>query len=437
MKITIIGTGYVGLVSGACFAEFGHEVVCVDKDAAKIATLCQGQVPIYEPGLAELVAKNATAGRLRFAIDLSEAVPGADAVFIAVGTPSSRRGDGYADLSYIYEAARELAPHLIGYTVVVDKSTVPVGTARQVARIIGETNPAADFDMASNPEFLREGAAINDFMRPDRVVIGVENDKAASVLREIYTPLYLIETPIVVTSIETAELIKYAANAFLAVKISFINEMANVCEAVGADAIALAKGIGLDGRIGKKFLHPGPGYGGSCFPKDTVALLRTVQEHGVSARIVEAAVEVNAAQKARMVKKIRDAVGGSEAGKTIGVLGLTFKPETDDMRDAPALTILPALIERGAKILAHDPQGMQEAAKLLPESTIYVNDPYAVFVGADAVVLLTEWNQYRALDFKKMKDKMNKPVFIDLRNVYEPLKIQALGYEYHGNGRGH
>jgi len=437
MKIAVIGTGYVGIVSGACFSEFGHEVVCVDKDAAKITALCQGQIPIYEPGLAELVAKNVAGGRLHFTTALSDAVPGADAVFIAVGTPSSRRGDGYADLSYIYDAARDLAPHLAGYTVVVDKSTVPVGTARQVARIIGETNPAADFDMASNPEFLREGAAINDFMRPDRVVIGVENDKAATVLREIYNALYLIETPIVVTSIETAELIKYAANAFLAVKISFINEMANICEAVGADAIALAKGIGLDGRIGKKFLHPGPGYGGSCFPKDTVALLRTVQEHGVSARIVEAAVEVNAAQKARMVKKIRDALGGSEAGKTIGVLGLTFKPETDDMRDSPALTILPALIEKGAKIRAHDPQGMREAAKLLPDSIVYVDTPYEVFDGADGVVLMTEWNQYRALDFKKVMNKMMQPVFIDLRNVYEPHKIRSMGYEYVGNGRGH
>lgn len=437
MKIAVIGTGYVGLVSGTCFSEFGHEVVCVDKDAAKIAALCQGQIPIYEPGLADLVAKNMTGGRLHFTTDLGEAVSGAEAVFIAVGTPSSRRGDGYADLSYIYEAARDLAPHLTAYTVVIDKSTVPVGTARQVARVIRETNPAADFDMASNPEFLREGAAINDFMRPDRVVIGVENDKTATVLREIYNSLYLIETPIVVTSIETAELIKYAANAFLAVKISFINEMANICEAVGADAIALAKGIGLDGRIGKKFLHPGPGYGGSCFPKDTVALLRTVQEHGVSARIVEAAVEVNAAQKARMVKKIRDALGGSETGKTIGVLGLAFKPETDDMRDAPALTILPALIERGATIRAHDPQSMREAAKVLPAAVDYVENPYDVFDGADAVVLLTEWNQYRAMDFKRLKDTMRAPVFVDLRNVYEPQKIRALGYAYYGNGRGH
>jgi len=437
MKIAIIGTGYVGIVSGTCLSEFGHEVVCVDKDAAKVAALCQGLIPIYEPGLADMVIKNRAGGRLRFTTELSEAVPEAEAVFIAVGTPSSRRGDGYADLSYLYEAARDLAPHLAGYTVVVDKSTVPVGTARQVARIINETNPAVDFDMASNPEFLREGAAISDFMRPDRVVIGVENDRAAAVLREIYSALYLIETPIVITGIETAELIKYAANAFLAVKISFINEMANICEAVGADAIALAKGIGLDGRIGKKFLHPGPGYGGSCFPKDTVALLRTVQEHGVSARIVEAAVEVNAAQKARMVKKIRDALGGSETGKTIGVLGLTFKPETDDMRESPALTILPALIEKGAKIVAHDPQGMREAAKLLPASMTYVEDPYAVCAGADCLILMTEWNLYRALDLLRVLGKMRSPVFVDLRNVYEPRKMRELGFAYHGNGRGH
>jgi len=425
----------VGIVSGTCLSEFGHEVVCVDNDAAKIAMLCQGRIPIYEPGLADLVVKNVSSGRLRFTTDLSEAVPRAEAIFIAVGTPSTRRGDGYADLSYIYAAVKELAPYLAGYTVIVDKSTVPIGTARQVSRIIRETNPTADFDVASNPEFLREGAAIGDFMRPDRVVIGVENEKAAAVLREIYSPLYLIETPIVVTGIETAELIKYAANSFLAVKISFINEMATICEAVGADAIALAKAIGLDGRIGKKFLHPGPGYGGSCFPKDTVALLRTVQEYGVSARIVESAVEVNAAQKARMVKKIRDAVGGSEAGKTIGVLGLTFKPETDDMREAPALTILPALMEKGARIIAHDPQGMREAAKYLPEGITYVDNPYEVFPGADAIVLLTEWNQYRALNLKEVIGRMKNPVFVDLRNVYEPKKLREMGFAYVGNGR--
>ncbi|OGQ95480.1 MAG: UDP-glucose 6-dehydrogenase [Deltaproteobacteria bacterium RIFOXYD12_FULL_57_12] len=436
MKLAIIGTGYVGLVSGACFSEFGHEVICVDNNGDKIAALCQGQIPIYEPGLTELVVKNVTGGRLRFTTNLAEAVPRAEAVFIAVGTPSSRRGDGYADLSYIYSAARDIAPHISGYTVVVDKSTVPVGTARQVARVIREVNPAAEFDVASNPEFLREGAAINDFMRPDRVVVGVDNDRAAAVLRGIYSPLYLIETPVVITTPETAELIKYAANAFLAVKISYINEMATICEAVGADGIALAKGIGLDGRIGKKFLHPGPGYGGSCFPKDTLALLRTVQEYGVSARIVEAAVEVNAAQKARMVKKIRDALGGSETGKTIGVLGLTFKPETDDMRDAPALTILPALIEKGARIVAHDPQGMREAAKYLPEGVEFVDNPYAVCAGADALVLMTEWNQYRALDLGRIKSGMRNSVFIDLRNVYAPEQVRSAGFSYFGVGRG-
>ncbi|TBV82237.1 MAG: UDP-glucose/GDP-mannose dehydrogenase family protein [Desulfobulbaceae bacterium] len=435
MKIAVIGAGYVGLVSGACFSEFGHEVVCVDNDAAKVSSLCQGQVPIYEPGLVDLVAKNVADGRLRFSSDLGPTVSQVEAVFIAVGTPSSRRGNGYADLSYVYAAARELAPHLADYTVVVDKSTVPVGTARQVARIIREINPAADFDVASNPEFLREGAAIPDFMRPDRVVIGVDNQRAEAVLREIYKPLYLSETPVVVTSPETAELIKYAANAFLAVKISYINEMANICEAVGADVVALASAIGLDGRIGKKFLHPGPGYGGSCFPKDTIALLRTVQEYGVSARIVEAAVEVNAAQKARMVKKIREAVGGCEVGKTIGVLGLTFKPETDDMREAPSLTILPALIEKGARIIAHDPQGMQEAAKYLPPETEFADNPYQVCRGADALVLMTEWNQYRALDLKRVQSSMKTPVFIDLRNVYEPARLREMGFSYFGVGR--
>ncbi|MCI5168398.1 MAG: UDP-glucose/GDP-mannose dehydrogenase family protein, partial [Candidatus Electrothrix sp. GM3_4] len=338
MKIAMIGTGYVGLVTGTCFAEFGHHVTCVDKIEEKIKTLKEGNIPIYEPGLDTMVAKNIEEGRLRFTTDLADAVPDAEAVFIAVGTPTSRRGDGYADLTYIYAAAKEVAEFLEGYTVIVDKSTVPVGTARQVARIIKEANPATDFDVASNPEFLREGAAIADFMRPDRIVIGVESERSEQLLREIYQPLYLRDTPIVSTSIETAELTKYAANAFLAVKISFINEIASVCEAVGANVTDLAKGIGMDGRIGSKFLHPGPGYGGSCFPKDTLALMRLVQEYGESLRIVEAAVEVNAAQKARMVKKIRDALGGSEAGKTLAVLGLTFKPETDDMRDAPALT---------------------------------------------------------------------------------------------------
>ncbi|WP_457574979.1 UDP-glucose dehydrogenase family protein [Desulfolithobacter sp.] len=435
MNITMIGTGYVGLVTGTCFAEFGHNVTCVDKIEEKITSLKNGQIPIYEPGLDALVAKNVSEGRLHFTTDLAEAVPEAEAIFIAVGTPSSRRGDGYADLTYIYSAARELAAHLQGYTVIVDKSTVPVGTARQVSRIIREENPEASFDVASNPEFLREGAAINDFMRPDRVVIGVENRQAEQVLRNIYKPLYLRETPIVCTDIETAELTKYAANAFLAIKISFINEMATVCEAVGADVAALAKGIGMDGRIGNKFLHPGPGYGGSCFPKDTLALMRIAQECGESVRIVEAAVEVNAAQKARMVKKIRDMLGGSEAGKTLAVLGLTFKPETDDMREAPAATILPALLEKGARIKAHDPKGIEEAKKYLPPEVEYVANAYEACDNADGVVLMTEWNQYRALDLARIRELLRSPVFIDLRNVYDPEQMKNLGFSYTGVGR--
>ncbi len=431
----MIGTGYVGLVTGTCFAEFGHHVTCVDKLTDKIEQLNVGQIPIYEPGLDALVAKNRQEERLQFTTDISGAVAGADAVFLAVGTPTSRRGDGYADLTYVYEASRELAAHLQGYTVIVDKSTVPVGTARQVFRIIKEANPEADFDIASNPEFLREGAAITDFMRPDRVVIGVESERAEQVLRDVYKPLYLRDSPIVSTTIETAELIKYAANAFLAVKISFINEIANVCEAVGADVLALAKGIGMDGRIGSKFLHPGPGYGGSCFPKDTLALMRIVQEYGESVRIVEAAVEVNSAQKARMVKKIRDALGGSETGKTIAVLGLTFKPETDDMREAPAVSILPALLEKGATIRAHDPQGMEEAKKYLPEGIQYVTDAYEACAGADAVVLMTEWNQYRALDLERIASLLNANIFVDLRNVYDPETMKDKGFTYVGVGR--
>lgn len=434
MHITIIGTGYVGLVTGACFSEFGHQVTCMDKDVDKIERLRKGEIPIYEPGLELLVEKNVRDGRLSFTAELGEAMATVDAVFIAVGTPSQRRGDGYADLSYVYAAAREIAPYLTSYTVVIDKSTVPVGTARQVARIIRETNPDASFDMASNPEFLREGAAINDFMRPDRVVIGCDAPQGFEVLQEIYNPLYLIAVPFVNTSLETAELIKYAANTFLAVKISFINEMANLCEAVGADIIDLAKGIGLDGRIGKKFLHAGPGYGGSCFPKDTKALLRIAQEHGAASRIVEAAVEVNEAQKARMVKKIRDALGGSEAGKTIAALGLTFKPETDDLRDSPPLTILPALFEKGARIQCHDPQGMEAAAKLYSDFT-YHDSPYDACQDADAVVLFTEWNQYRALDLEKIKATVKAPLFIDLRNVYSPAKMHKIGFVYHGVGR--
>ncbi len=435
MNITMIGTGYVGLVTGTCFAEFGHNVTCVDKIEEKISQLKAGEIPIYEPGLDLLVAKNVKEGRLTFTTSLDQAIPEAEAIFIAVGTPTSRRGDGYADLTYIYAAAKEIAPYLQGYTVIVDKSTVPVGTARQVARIIKEENPKACFDVASNPEFLREGAAISDFMHPDRVVIGVECEKSETVLREVYKPLFLRDTPIVSTTIETAELTKYAANAFLAVKISFINEIAAVCEAVGADVSALAKGIGMDGRIGNKFLHPGPGYGGSCFPKDTLALMRIVQEYGESVRIVEAAVEVNAAQKARMVKKIRDMLGGSESGKTIAVLGLTFKPETDDMREAPAATILPALLEKGAHIKAHDPKGMEEAKHYLPEDIEYVQNSYEACEGADAVVLMTEWNQYRALDLQRLKTIMKKPVFIDLRNVYDVATMKEAGFHYIGVGK--
>lgn len=435
MNITMIGTGYVGLVTGTCFAEFGHHVTCVDKDVEKIDKLNNGVIPIYEPGLDALVSKNSKEKRLHFTTELSKSVSQAEAVFLAVGTPSSRRGDGYADLSYIFAATKEIAAALTGYTVIIDKSTVPVGTARQVARIIRETNPDADFDVASNPEFLREGAAIGDFMRPDRVVVGVESERAEECLRAIYRPLYLRETPLVQTDIETAELTKYAANAFLATKISFINEMALLCDSIGADVKALAKGIGMDGRIGSKFLHPGPGYGGSCFPKDTLALMRVAQEHGQNLRIVEAAVEANSAQKAKMVKKIRDILGGSEADKTIAVLGLTFKPETDDMRDAPSITILPALLERGATIKAHDPQGMEESKKYLPENIIYTENAYDACIDADAVVLMTEWNQYRALDLNRLAEVMRDKIFIDLRNVYEPERIKQKGFIYMGVGR--
>ena len=434
MNVVMIGSGYVGLVSGACFAEFGAEVTCVDVDERKIARLKESEIPIYEPGLKDLVAKNVAQGRLSFTTELAGPVASADLVFIAVGTPS-RHGDGFADLSYVYDAAKGIAPHLTGYTVVVDKSTVPVGTARNVARVIRAENPRADFDVASNPEFLREGAALSDFMRPDRVVIGVESERGEALLRELYRPLNLIETPLLKTGLESAELIKYASNAFLATKISFINEVSMLCEAVGADVHAVARGMGLDNRIGRKFLHPGPGYGGSCFPKDTQALVRIAQEHGVSSRIVEAVIEVNAAQKARMIKKIRVALGGSEAGKTLAVLGLTFKPETDDMRDAPALSILPTLIEKGAIVRAHDPQGMKEARKHLPASVVYCDRVYDTFDGADAVVLMTEWNAYRGLDLDQVMARMKGRVFCDLRNVYEPEHMSARGFAYAGVGR--
>jgi UDPglucose 6-dehydrogenase len=434
VNVVMIGAGYVGLVSGACFAEFGARVVCVDVDDERVATLRSGEIPIYEPGLESLVASNVAAGRLDFSIDASAHLAQADLVFIAVGTPS-RRGDGHADLSYVFEAARSIAPHLRDYTVVVDKSTVPVGTARQVQQIIIETNPDADFDVASNPEFLREGAAISDFMRPDRVVLGVEAERAEQYLRELYRPLNLIETPIVVTDLESAELTKYAANAFLATKISFINEIAVLCEAVDADVHAVARGMGLDGRIGRKFLHPGPGYGGSCFPKDTLALMRTAQENGVSCQIVETVVAVNAAQRLRMVEKIRAALGGSEVGKTIAVLGLSFKPETDDMREAPALAILPPLVEAGATVRAHDPQASEQAARLLPDSISYHQDIYDTLEGADALVLMTEWNAYRGMDLDEVLQRMSGRVFVDLRNVYEPDAMRAQGFEYVGVGR--
>jgi UDPglucose 6-dehydrogenase len=434
MKIAVIGTGYVGLVSGTCFSEFGHDVVCVDKDEKKIKALQNGKIPIYEPGLDALVKINAEAKRLSFTLDMAEAMEYADAVFIAVGTPTSRRGDGYADLSYVYSAAKEIASHIKKYVVVVDKSTVPVGTAREVKRIILEENSEAKFDVASNPEFLREGAAIDDFMRPDRVVIGVETKEAEEVLRQIYKPLYLIETPMVVTNLETAELIKYASNAFLAVKISYINDLSGLCEKVGADVVSLAKGMGLDNRIGKKFLHAGPGYGGSCFPKDTLALSKTAEEHGNPLRIVEAAIEVNSSQKARMIQKIREVLGGSEEGKTIACLGLTFKPETDDMREAQSLTILPALIEKGARVVAHDPHGMEEARKMMPEIK-YADDAYSACENADAVVLMTEWNEYRALDLSRIKKAMKGDAFIDLRNVYDQKIIAEKGLRYFGVGR--
>jgi len=433
MKVVMIGAGYVGLVSGACFAEFGASVTCVDVIEEKIDALKKGVIPIYEPGLEQLVAKNVEASRLEFSTSLADEIPKADIVFIAVGTPT-RRGDGHADLRYVYEAAKNIAVYLGGYTVIVNKSTVPVGTAAQVSRVIAETNPEADFSVASNPEFLREGAAIGDFMRPDRVVLGVEDERAEEKLRELYRPLNLIEAPILVTNWESSELIKYAANAFLATKISFINEIANLCEVVGADSHAVAKGMGLDARIGKKFLHPGPGYGGSCFPKDTLALIRIAQENDTPSRIVESVVEVNAAQKARMVKKIRHALG-DVSGKKIAVLGLTFKPETDDMRESPSLSIIPPLLDKGAVISAHDPQGIEEARHLLPESVHYAEDIYEAVKGSDAVVLLTEWNEYRNLDLLKIKELMQGNVFVDLRNVYERETLENLGFVYDAVGR--
>ncbi|MFE0756224.1 UDP-glucose dehydrogenase family protein [Inquilinus sp. NPDC058860] len=434
MRIAMIGSGYVGLVSGTCFSELGHDVICVDRDPERIEKLRRNVMPIYEPGLDALVAKNVGGGRLSFTTDLKAAVDGADAVFIAVGTPS-RRGDGRADLTYVYAAAAEIANALTGYAVVVTKSTVPVGTGREVAAIIRKTRPDADFDVASNPEFLREGAAINDFMRPDRVVIGVESDRAREVLSSIYRPLYLIERPIVSTTLETAELIKYASNSFLAMKITFINEVANLCEKVGADVHDVAKAIGLDGRIGPKFLHPGPGYGGSCFPKDTLAFAQTAQDYGARQHIVETVIDVNERRKAEMTDRIVTAFGGSVRDRTIAILGLTFKPNTDDMRDAPSLTILPALLQAGARIQAFDPEGMEEARKHLPPEITYATSAYGALEGSDGAVVLTEWNEFRGLDLKRMREAMQGDVFIDLRNVYKPNEMASAGFQYQGLGR--
>ena len=433
MRIVMIGAGYVGLVSGACFSEFGHDVVCVEKDGDRLARLMRGEVPIFEPGLEDLMAANMKAGRLSFTGDLRAAVKGADAIFIAVGTPS-RRGDGHADMTYVFAAAKEIAGALDGPAVIVTKSTVPVGTGRQIEKLVRETRPGADFDVASNPEFLREGSAIGDFMRPDRVVIGAESDRARDVMRRIYRPLFLIETPILFTSFETAELIKYAANAFLATKITFINELADLSEKVGADVQDVARGMGLDGRIGRKFLHAGPGYGGSCFPKDTLALARTAQEAGSPVRIVETVVDVNERRKRTMADKVVEACGGSVKGKTIAVLGLTFKPNTDDMREAPSLAIVDALLEGGGAVRAFDPAGMDEAKKMMT-GVAWAADAYDAVKGADALVIVTEWNEFRALDLKRVKSLLRAPVFVDLRNIYNPAEMAAAGFTYRSVGR--
>ena len=434
MRIAMIGTGYVGLVSGACFSDFGHDVICVDRDAGKIERLNRGEVPIFEPGLAALIAKNTAAGRLSFTTDLVAAVDGAEAVFIAVGTPT-RRGDGHADLTYVMAAAEEIGRALTGHAVVVTKSTVPVGTNRKVAETIRAANPKATFDVASNPEFLREGAAIDDFMRPDRVVIGVENQKARKVMAELYRPLSLRDFPVVYTDLESAEMIKYAANAFLATKITFINEIAALCERVGADVKAVAKGMGMDGRIGDKFLHAGPGYGGSCFPKDTKALARIGQDHSAPLQIVEAVIKVNDEVKRRMIDKVIDACDGTLRDQTIAVLGVTFKPNTDDMRDAPSLTIVPALVGAGAKVRVCDPQGQHEGTALLP-GVKWVENPYQAASGADLVILLTEWNEFRGLDLAKLARKMTVARMADLRNIYDRAEVLAAGFStYVGIGR--
>ena len=429
----MIGSGYVGLVSGACFADFGHDVVCVDKDQGKIDKLLAGVMPIFEPGLDELVARNVEAGRLRFTTDLPEGVRDADAVFIAVGTPS-RRGDGHADLSYVYAAAEEIAAALTGFTVIVDKSTVPVGTGDEVERIIREANPGADFAVASNPEFLREGAAIDDFKRPDRIVIGSDDARALEVLRNVYRPLYLNKSPIVEMSRRAAELTKYAGNAFLATKITFINEIADLCEKVGANVQDVARGIGLDGRIGDKFLHAGPGYGGSCFPKDTLALLKTAQDYEAPQRIVEAVVAVNDNRKRAMGRKVIAAMGGDVRGKCVAILGLTFKPNTDDMRDSPAIAVIQALQDAGATVRAYDPEGHEQAKKVL-ENVQYCDGAYQTMEGADALVILTEWNAFRALDLRRVKSLLSAPVLVDLRNIYNREQVEAAGFAYTAVGR--
>ncbi|GAA0650835.1 UDP-glucose dehydrogenase family protein [Brevundimonas lenta] len=433
MRVAMIGTGYVGLVSGACFADFGHEVTCVDKDPSKIERLERGEIPIFEPGLEDLVASNVRGGRLSFALDGAEAIRTADAVFIAVGTPS-RRGDGHADLSYVHAAAEEIAGLIEGFTVVVTKSTVPVGTGDEIERIIRERRPDADFAVVSNPEFLREGAAIEDFKRPDRVVVGTEDARAQEVMRELYRPLNLNETPILFTGRRTSELIKYAANAFLAMKITFINEMADLCENVGADVQQVARGIGLDKRIGSKFLHAGPGYGGSCFPKDTLALVRTATDAGAPVRLIETTVQINDDRKKAMAARVAKALGGDLKGKTVALLGLTFKPNTDDMRDAPSLDVAPALMAMGATVQAFDPEGMHEAARML-DGVVFRDGPYDAVEGADAVVILTEWDQFRALDLDRVKLLLKQPVMVDLRNVYRPDDMRARGFRYSSIGR--
>jgi len=433
MHVAMIGTGYVGLVSGACFSEFGVDVVCVDKDEDKIQMLENGIMPIFEPGLEDLVDNNVKAGRLTFTTDLADAVKGADAVFIAVGTPM-RHGDGHADLSFVYAAAKEIAENMDGYTVIVTKSTVPVGTGDEVERIIREMRPDAEFDVVSNPEFLREGSAIADFTHPDRVVIGTESERAQTVMTALYRPLSLIETPILFTSRTSSELIKYAGNTFLATKITFINEIADLCEKVGADVHHVAKGIGLDGRIGKKFLHAGPGYGGSCFPKDTLALVHTARDQGVPLRIVEAVVEINDKRKKSMAERIIKACGGSVKGKTVAVLGVTFKPNTDDMRDAPSLDIIPALIDGGATVRAFDPEGMNEAKKLI-DGVDWCDDAYSTMDNADVLVIITEWNAFRGLDLTRVKGLLKQPLMVDLRNIYEPSEMAAQGFSYHCIGR--